>query len=271
MSLMKNILKGLSKLTATYKQPYPDIHMLDFKMVNVFIVSNVQMRKYDWVIVDAGIHNSGKTIIRTGEKLFGVLGAPRAVILTQGRYDHSGGISQILSRWDVPVYIHADEIPYVTGEKIYLPVKGETESEDASFPIENYENIAVLPEGGYVPCMPEWKWIHTPGPSDGHISLFRESDKVLIPGDVFTNPKQNSFFSIITKKNQIKEALAYLTPEWEKYKNSVIALKNLNPKFALPSHGAPLQGKALTKHLDLLLADFQEMAVHKQYGDEISP
>ena len=58
-------------------------------------------------------------IVRTGEKLFGTIGVPKAVILTHGHFDHIGGIEKILSRWNVPVYAHPDEIPYLTGEKRY--------------------------------------------------------------------------------------------------------------------------------------------------------
>lgn len=71
MSFVYNIINGLSKLTASYKQPYPDIHMLDFRIVNSFIIGNVQMRKYDWVIVDAGIDSSGRMIVRTGKNYSG--------------------------------------------------------------------------------------------------------------------------------------------------------------------------------------------------------
>src|SRR5690554_7989029 len=119
MSLVYNLIKGISKLTTVYKQPYPDLHMIDFKIVNSFIIANVEMRKYDWVIVDAGLDNSGRAIIKTGEKLFGINGIPRAVVLTHGHFDHIGGINKILNRWNVPVYAHAQEIPYLSGEKSY--------------------------------------------------------------------------------------------------------------------------------------------------------
>ena len=111
MSFIYNIVKGLSKLTASYKEPYPDIHMLDFRIVNSFIVGNVQMRKYDWVIVDAGIDNSGRMIVKALVKTV------RDDRRPEGGHPHSWSlrphrwIEKILSRWNVPVYAHPAEIP----------------------------------------------------------------------------------------------------------------------------------------------------------------
>jgi len=47
----------------------------------------------------------------------------------------------------------------------------------------------TLPNDGTVPYMHTWKWIHTPGHTEGHISLFREKDRVLIVGDTFSTTK----------------------------------------------------------------------------------
>ncbi len=61
----------------------------------------------------------------------------------------------------------------------------------------------TLPEDGSVPGMPEWKWIHTPGHTEGHIALFREKDRVLIAADAFSTTKQESLLSVIMYSEQI--------------------------------------------------------------------
>ena len=33
--------------------------------------------------------------------------------------------------------------------------------------------------------MPGWRWIHTPGHTAGHVSLYRDSDRTLLAGDAF--------------------------------------------------------------------------------------
>lgn len=38
----------------------------------------------------------------------------------------------------------------------------------------------------------------------GHISLFREVDKILIVGDAFTATKQESLLSVITESDDVK-------------------------------------------------------------------
>ena len=51
--------------------------------------------------------------------------------------------------------------------------------------------------------MPGWKWIHTPGHTEGHISLFHEKDRVLIAADAFSTTKQESLLSVMTHAEQI--------------------------------------------------------------------
>ena len=40
--------------------------------------------------------------------------------------------------------------------------------------------------------MPGWRWVHTPGHTAGHVSLFRDADRTLIAGDAFVTTKQES-------------------------------------------------------------------------------
>ncbi|PEE03322.1 MBL fold metallo-hydrolase, partial [Bacillus pseudomycoides] len=57
-----------------------------------------------------------------------------------------------------------------------------------SFPnqgIDLGKYIHELPLDGSVPHMSEWRWVHTPGHTPGHISLFRKTDHFLIAGDAF--------------------------------------------------------------------------------------
>ena len=105
----------------------------------------------------------------------------------------------------------------------------------------------------------------TPGHTEGHITLYRELGRVLFAGDAFTTLKQESLFSVITKKEQIGGPPAYLTPDWERSRQSIQVLRDLNPRFALPSHGKPLEGMALLKHLDMLLLNLQETAGEERY------
>ena len=120
--------------------------------------------------------------------------------------------------------------------------------------------------------MSGWKWVHTPGHTEGHVSLFRESDKTLIVGDAFTTTKQESFTSVLTQHEQVKGPPAYLTTDWDAAKKSVQVIKELKPKLAIPSHGLPMKDAELSKHLDMLTRDFNEIAVpdHGHFVDKQS-
>lgn len=126
-----------------------------------------------------------------------------------------------------------------------------------------YRAVA-LPSDGSIPGMQGWKWIHTPGHTEGHVSLFRERDKTLIVGDAFTTTKQESFISVLTQHEQIKGPPAYLTTDWESARKSIEYIKGLNPQLAILSHGLPMEGVELSQHLDMLINDFNEMAVPDQ-------
>ncbi len=272
--MINDLLKGLSKLTSTSREITPDILLLQFTIVNACIVGKAEQ----WVLVDTGLENSYDYIVKSVNERFGEGTAPKAIILTHGHFDHVGSVIKLVQHWNVPVYAHELELPYITGKKDY-PEGDPTVDEglvakmSPSFPYKsiNLGHYAVaLPSDGYVPGMPGWKWIHTPGHTQGHVSLFRESDKTLIVGDAFTTTKQESFTSVLTQREQIKGPPAYLSTDWAAAKESVDNLKELKPRLAIPSHGLPMENDELTKHLDMLSHDFSEIAVpnHGRFVDK---
>ena len=58
-------------------------------------------------------------IISVAEDRFGTNSRPKAIILTHGHFDHVGGIIELIKYWDVPVYAHQMEIPFLTGQQSY--------------------------------------------------------------------------------------------------------------------------------------------------------
>ncbi len=79
-------------------------------------------------------------------------------------------------------------------------------------------SAGALPNDGSVPGASDWKWIHTPGHTEGHISLFREKDRVLIVGDTFSTTKQESLLSVVTQAGQISGPPKYLTTDGRQQK-----------------------------------------------------
>ncbi|KGK82445.1 metallo-beta-lactamase family protein [Desulfosporosinus sp. HMP52] len=264
------LVEFLSKLTTSSKEVTPDILILQFTIVNAYLVG--KPNQSDWTLVDTGLENSADFIIQAAEERFGKGVRPQAIILTHGHFDHVGSLIKLSQHWDIPVYAHEFELPYITGEKDYPLADpsvggGLVAAISPTFPHTSIDigfRANPLPSDHSVPGMPGWKWILTPGHTDGHIALFHETDGILIPGDAFTTVKQESLLSVMTQSEQISGPPAYLTTDWKAAKSSVDKLSDLKPSLVIPSHGQPMKGDELTLHLDMLTHHFEEIAVPEQ-------
>lgn len=220
-------------------------------------------------MVDAGMRWSAPNIKKVVTDLFGEGNKPSAIILTHGHFDHVGALRTLLQEWDVPVYAHTMELPYLTGQSSYPPPDpnvGGGMMASLSFlypkgPIDIREYIRPLPDDNSVPGLPEWKYIHTPGHSPGHISLFRESDKVLIAGDAFVTTKVESAVHALTYMKHFSGPPRYFTCNWASAKLSVLKLAALDPEVVATGHGAPMRGSEMRNQLGVLSRHFDELAV----------
>ena len=128
-------------------------------------------------------------------------------------------------------------------------------------PINIWNKITVLPEDNLIPGLPDWKYIHTPGHSPGHISLFREDDAVLIAGDAFVTTKQESVFSVLFQTKIISGPPKYFTYDWVMARQSLKSLMKLEPEIVATGHGQPMNGKIVRRSLHHLSVHFNEIAV----------
>lgn len=263
------IVEILSVLTTKSKEISSDILLLDFTVVNAFLIGKENTD--DFILVDTGLENSTNYIIKAIDKRF-TSKKPKAIVLTHGHFDHVGSVISLTKKWNIPVYAHKLEIPYLIGEKDYPTPdpnvdEGIVAKISPTFPhtaINIKQWLQPLPDDGLIPEANGWRWIHTPGHTEGHVSLFREIDRVLIAGDIISTTKQESLWHVITQKEQIKGPPAYLTPDWEVARSSVKKLKELNPTLIIPSHGKPMYGEKLDNHLDYLVNHFDEIAKPSQ-------
>ncbi len=255
-------------------QVLPDLLCHTIQIVNINLVGDPQTN--DFVLVDAGMPNSANEIIEVTEKHFGTNSRPKALILTHGHFDHVGSIIELIEHWEVPVYAHELELPFLTGQMSYPEPDptvegGMVAKMSPMFPIEPIDlgrNIEKLPSDGSVPSMPGFRWIHTPGHSPGHISLFREKDRALITGDAFVTVKQDSLYKVLTQEQELNGPPRYLTTDWKTSKESVIKLAALKPTVAVTGHGLPMSGELLLESLEKLVRDFDKIAV-PDYGKYI--
>lgn len=268
-------MNKISKMTAQSAELLPDVVLLHFTVVNAYMVGNAN----SWFLIDTGVKSVEEFIVDTAEKRFGPGIKPKAIILTHGHFDHVGCVENLARNWDIPVYAHALEIPYLIGQKKYPEPnpnadEGLVAKMSPDFPhggIDLRFRVVALPDDNSIPGMEGWKWIHTPGHTEGHISLYRQSDGTLLVGDAFTTTKQESLLSVLTQREKIKGPPAYLTEDWEKAKNSVAQLRGLNPVLAAPSHGKPMRGEELNEHLTELCKHFDSIAVPERERLENRP
>jgi glyoxylase-like metal-dependent hydrolase (beta-lactamase superfamily II) len=243
-----------------------DIAYLRALIVNIVFVG--QPGSGDWVLVDAGIATYDDNIAAFAAERLGPH-PPRAIVLTHGHFDHVGTLHKLLERWNVPVYAHEKELPYLTGKADYPagdPSVGGGLMARVS-PLYPHKGIDLgghvhpLPNDGTIPAMPEWRWVATPGHTPGHVSLFRERDRALIAGDAFITVKQESAFAVMTQEKEIHGPPAYFTPDWDEARESVRRLEALRPATAITGHGVPIAEKELADGLAALARDFDRLAV----------
>lgn len=112
--------------------------------------------------------------------------------------------------------------------------------------------------------MPGWRWVHTPGHTEGHVSLWREDDRTLIAGDAFITTAQESAYAVAVQEPELHGPPRYFTPDWAAAKASVEALSALEPELVVTGHGKALAGEEMRAALRRLARDFDEVAVPDQ-------
>lgn len=243
-------------------------------LVNVVFVGEPAAGDRGWVLIDAGVAGTRPLIVSAAAERFGANARPAAIVLTHGHFDHVGTLKDLVQRWDVPVYAHRMERPYLDGRAAYPPPDPKVGGGLMSLlsplyprgPIDVAARLLDLPEDGTVPPMPGWRWLHTPGHSAGHVSFWHEADRILLAGDAFITTRQESAYAAAapTQPPELHGPPMYFTPDWEKARLSVGRLARLEPEVAVTGHGPAVHGMALRGALHALADGFDRVAVPKR-------
>jgi glyoxylase-like metal-dependent hydrolase (beta-lactamase superfamily II) len=246
----------------------PDVVRIRYLFVNCYLIGTPD----NWILVDAALRGATDAIVSAAEETFGPDAKPTAIVLTHGHFDHVGALADLLELWDVPVWAHPLEAPHLTGAEDYPPPdpkvgKGAMALMSFAYPYKAAdfgESVRPLPLDFHVPQLPDWKWIHTPGHTRGHISLFRDNDGLLIAGDAFVTVEQESLYQVFRQNQEVHGPPAYFTSDWATAEESVRILEALKPSIAATGHGSPMSGEDLSQGLAHLVAQFEDVAVPDQ-------
>lgn len=237
-------------------------------IVNVILFGSPGAGDRQWVLIDAGVIGTARLISRAAAQRFGTESRPACIVLTHGHFDHVGALEKLAAHWEVPIFAHDLEMSYLNGQSSYPAPDpsvggGFMSTLSAMYPrgpINVSKWLQKLPEGE-VPGMPGWTWLHTPGHTQGHVSLWRESDRTLIAGDAFITTDQESAYSVAVQKPELHGPPTYYTPDWEAAERSVRTLAALEPELVIAGHGPALRGAEMREALHLLADDFKRIAV----------
>lgn len=216
-----------------------------------------------WILVDSGTPRDVDRIRRAAAARYGEKSRPAAIVLTHGHFDHAGSARVLANFWDVPVYAHRLEAPYLSGQSEYPPkdptVGGFMGMLSRFFPSRTVHlgtRLAILPEAGEVPGRPDWRWRFTPGHSPGHVAFFNARDSVLLAGDAITTVDLDSWIAVMTNERKVCRPPAPFTCDWKQAHASVRQLAELAPAHIACGHGVPMSGPETPAQLRELASHF---------------
>jgi hydroxyacylglutathione hydrolase len=190
--------------------------------INVYVIGDV--------LIDAATRQAEKRIMR---QIAGRGIAAHAV--THAHPDHQGSSHAVCEQLEVPLWCGQADVPAMeTPGAITNPkVPGWYNALQERFWTGPPHPIArALHEGDEVAG---FTVLETPGHSVGHVSFWRESDRVLIVGDVLGN------MHFITAVPGLHTPPDVFTPDPARNRESARRLAELRPALACFGHGAPLR------------------------------
>jgi glyoxylase-like metal-dependent hydrolase (beta-lactamase superfamily II) len=216
-----------------------------------------------WVLVDTGTRGSALKIRAAAQSLYGPAARPAAILLTHGHADHAGSAAELADFWNVSIFAHSLEMPYLTGRSQYPPLDPTVGGFLAM--IGRFVALRACNLGDRVrelgPSLDSlgldgWEWRHTPGHSPGHVSFFRRQDGTLLAGDALTTVNLDSFFATILKHRHVLRPPTPTTPDWIQARESIRLLANLQPVIIGSGHGKPVSGDKAVLELAELATQF---------------
>jgi glyoxylase-like metal-dependent hydrolase (beta-lactamase superfamily II) len=209
----------------------PGIHLVEHvRGANSYLVSTSEGD----AVIDTGMPGNEERIVQYIKGVGKEPGRLQYIILTHPDIDHSGSVAKLRSLTNAKVAIHAADAPRLSGEKRLKEVKG---------------GIGMLfglmsPFMRFTPIKPDLllndsdrvldlRVVHTPGHTDGSISLYRENEAIFV-GDAMRTDSGG--------KPHLPSAA--MTADMEQARESVRKISQFQYSTLLPGHGPPITKEA---------------------------
>jgi glyoxylase-like metal-dependent hydrolase (beta-lactamase superfamily II) len=184
--------------------------------VNVYVLGDV--------LIDTGLAIHRRVVLReiTDRQI-------SANALTHAHFDHFGSSHAICEQLGIPLWCGADDVEAVEAGKMVVR-GGRMVPAAKAHPVSR-----ALKEGDEVAG---FKVLETPGHSPGHVSYWRERDRVLVCGDVMWG--QNPFLFA----GGIQQPYPFVSPDPRLNRESARRLAALEPALVCFGHGKPVRDTA---------------------------
>lgn len=187
--------------------------------INIYLIGDV--------LIDAGRRSDKKRILSQlqGRQI-------TAHALTHVHPDHQGASKAVCDALDIPLWCgENDTAAMEKGDmSTQIPDNWITRAETRFWAGPAHPVSRTLQEGDEVAG---FTVIDTPGHSPGHIAFWRESDRVLVLGDVLTNGNEIG-------RVRLAEPRRIYTPDPVLNRDSARKLARLQPEIVCFGHGPPL-------------------------------
>jgi glyoxylase-like metal-dependent hydrolase (beta-lactamase superfamily II) len=190
--------------------------------INVYLVEDV--------LIDAATRQGEGRIMR---QIAGHTVTAHA--LTHAHPDHQGSSHAICERLSIPLWCGQADVPAMEtpgGVKNSQAPGWLNRLQERFWTGPPHPVARALTEGDQVAG---FTVLDVPGHSPGHVAYWRESDRVLILGDVLNN------MNVITGVPGLHEPPPMFTPDPARNRESARRLAALEPALACFGHGAPLR------------------------------
>ena len=155
--------------------------------------------------------------------------------LTHAHPDHQGASHAVCSELGVPFWVGEDDIDAAERPELIRERQPSRPLNSLMYKLfagPGHKVDRALREGDEVAG---FQVIDVPGHSAGHVAFWRESDRVLIAGDVVNTMHP------FTMKRGLREPLETFTPDVAQNRKSIRRIAELEPALLLVGHGPPVR------------------------------